>query len=186
MCSELKAEVESLKSMIKALLESNSKKSVAVKEVVTNINVLSAELDKALNTNDDKFEKLSAEFEEVKDHVKSAEIKHKTSVSKIKALESSVVQGKTFSVRRRQPNHQRYYQFRGHRPRICYNCRKPGHEARNCDKPNPRMDALKATAKTLSVQEVEKAVEEETCPWELEYQARLKAQNSSSRNDDVF
>ena len=177
MCSELKAEVESLKTVIKALLESNSKKSVAVKEVVTNINVLSAELDKALDANDEKVQKLSAEIEEVREHVKSAEIKHKTSVSKIKALESSVFQGRAFSVNRRQPNHHRYNQFRGHRPRICYNCRKPGHEARNCDKPNPRMDALKATAKTLSVGNVEKAEEEETCPWELEYQASLKARN---------
>ena len=68
---------------------------------------------------------------------------------------------------------------RGHRPRICYNCRRPGHEARNCDKPNPRMEALNATANTLSVGIVDE--EEETCPWELEYQASLlKAQNESS------
>ena len=147
--------------------------------MVTNINVLSAELDKALDANDDKFEKLSAEVEEVRDHVKSAEVKHKTSVSKIKALESSVFQGRAFSVRKSQPSHQRYYQFRGHRPRICYNCRKQGHEARNCDKPNPRMDTLKATAKTLSVGNVEKA-EEETCPWELEYQASLKTHEKCS------
>ena len=40
------------------------------------------------------------------------------------------------------------------------------------------MDALNATARTLSVREVEKADEEETCPWELEYQARI-AQNGS-------
>ena len=123
----LQEEVTDLKAGVKALLESNSKKSVAVKEVVTNINVLSAELDKALDANDDKFEKLSAEVDEIRDHVKSTEIKHKTSVSKIKALESSVVQGRAFSVRRRQPNRHRYNPFRGPRPRICYNCRKPGH-----------------------------------------------------------
>ena len=52
----------------------------------------------------------------------------------------------------------RYNQFRGSRPRICYNCRKTGHEARNCDRPNPRMDALKE-AKTLSVGVVEEEEE---------------------------
>ena len=36
MCSDLKAEVESLKTVVKALVESNNKKSVAVKEVVEN------------------------------------------------------------------------------------------------------------------------------------------------------
>ena len=36
----LKEEVTNLKAVVKALQESNSKKSVAVKEVVTNINVL--------------------------------------------------------------------------------------------------------------------------------------------------
>jgi seryl-tRNA synthetase len=147
--------------------------------VVTNINVLSSELVKALNANDDKFDELSAEVEEIKDHVQSTEVKHKTSVSKINALEAAVSQGRTFSVLRSQPSHKRYHQFRGHRPRICYNCRKPGHEARNCDKPNPRMDALKATTKSLSVENVEKAEEEEMCPWELQYQAGLKARNGS-------
>ena len=49
------------------------------------------------------------------------------------------------------------------------------------------MEALNAAAKTLSVGSVEKADEEETCPWELEYQASLlKAHNDSSQNDDVF
>ena len=37
MCSDLKAEVESLKAVVKALVESNNKKSVAVKEVVENM-----------------------------------------------------------------------------------------------------------------------------------------------------
>ncbi len=175
----LNEEVTNLKAVVKALQESNNKKSVAVKEVVTNINVLSAELDRALDANDDKFDQLSAEVKEIKEHVKSAEVKQKTSVSKIKAMEASMSQGRTFSVLRSQPSHQRYEQFRGRRPRICYNCRKPGHEARNCDKPNPRMDTLKATAKTLSVEIVEQAEEEEMCPWELEYQASLKARNGS-------
>ena len=49
------------------------------------------------------------------------------------------------------------------------------------------MEALNAAAKTLSVGSVAKANVEETCPWELEYQASLlKAHNDSSQNDDVF
>ena len=46
--------------------------------------------------------------------------------------------------------------------------------------PNPRMEALNAAAKTLSVGIVVEE-EEEICPWEQEYQASLlKAQNESS------
>ena len=44
MCSDLKAEVESLKAVVKTLAESNNKKSVAVKEVVENINILSEDV----------------------------------------------------------------------------------------------------------------------------------------------
>ena len=43
------------------------------------------------------------------------------------------------SVRARHQHNFSSHQFRGHRPRLCYNCRRPGHEARNCRKPNPRM-----------------------------------------------
>ena len=138
------------------------------------------------DVNETEIDRLSAEINEVREHVKTAEIKHKTTLKKIIALESSVLKpGQANSVRnhhfrpRPQPFSYRYNQFRGPRPRICYNCRRPGHEARNCDKPNPRTEALNAAANTLSVEIVEE--EEETCPWELEYQASLlKAQNESS------
>ena len=180
MCSDLQKEVDTLKTVVKALLESNNKKSVAVKEVVDNINTLSEDVNKAMDGNDEKIDQLSAEIEEIREHVKTAEVKHKTTVVKIKALEASVGKpGRAFSLQTHHVRpHYRYDQFRGPRPRICYNCRKPGHEARNCDKPNPRMDALKA-AKTLSVGVVEE--EEEICPWEQEYQASLlKAQKENS------
>ena len=173
-----------LKAVVKALLESNSKKSVAVKEVVENINSLSVDVNKALDDNDEKVDQLSAEIEEIREHVKSAEIKHKTTVTKIKALEDSVKPGRAFAVKSHhvRPSY-RYNQFRGPRPRICYNCRKPGHEARNCNMPNPRMDALKTAAKTLSVGVVEK--EEEICPWEQEYQASLLKAHISSVQSDI-
>ena len=153
--------------MCSNLTESNSKKSVAVKEVVENINILSEDVNKAMDVNETEIDRLSAEIKEVREHVKTAEVKHKTTVSKIAALESSVFKpGRAFSVyslhnRPHQPFQNRYNQFRGHQPRICYNCRRLGHEARNCDKPNPRMEALSATANTLSVGIVEE--EEETC-----------------------
>ena len=121
----------------------------------------------AVDVNENEMTRLNAEVEEIREHVKLAEIKHKTTVSKIKAPESTVVSpGRAFSVRSHQPPRNRYNQFRGHRPCICYNCRRPGHEARNCDKPNPRMEALSATANTLSV-EIAEEEEEETCPWKL-------------------
>ena len=44
---------------------------------------------------------------------------------------------------------QRHYrkplQVRCHRERLCYNCRRPGHEARQCSKPNPRNENLSAS-----------------------------------------
>ena len=43
------------------------------------------------------------------------------------------------SVQTKPPHQFNSYQFRVHRPRICYNCRRPGHEAKNCRQPNPRM-----------------------------------------------
>ena len=48
MCSDLKTEVESLKAVVKALVESNNKKTVAVKEVVENINILTEDVNKAM------------------------------------------------------------------------------------------------------------------------------------------
>ena len=167
MCSELREEVDSLKAVVKALLESNNKKLVVVKEVVENINILSEDVNKAMDVNEAEIDRLNAEINEVRGHVKTAEVKHKTTVSKITALESSVFKpGRAFSVhhhmRPHQPPRNRYNHFRGPQPSICYNCRRPGHEARNCDKPNPRMKALNATANTLSVRIVEE--EEETCP----------------------
>ena len=177
--SSLKEEIADLKAVVKALVESNNKKSVAIKEVVDNSNLLSEEVNKALDDNEEKVVQLSAEVEEIREHVKSAEIKHKTTVAKIKALETSVKPGRAFSVQTHHFRPQyRYHQFKGPRPRICYNCRKQGHEARNCDRPNPRMDAINA-AKTLSVGVA--VQEEEVCPWEQEYQASLlKERNERS------
>ena len=175
----LKEEIEDLKAIVTSLLNTSTSRHIAVKEVVNNINSLSVEVNKSLDENDEKVVQLSAEIEEIRDHVKSAEVKHKTTVTKIKALEAAVKPGRAFSVQTHHIRPQyRYYQFKGPRPRICYNCRKPGHEAKNCDKPNPRMDALKNAAKTLSVGVVE---EEEICPWEQEYQASLlKERNERS------
>ena len=48
--------------------------------------------------------------------------------------------------------------------------------------PNPRMDAVRNAAKTLSVGVTEQ--EEEVCPWEQEYQASLlKAQMCSVQSE---
>ena len=177
--SELKDKIDSLRAEVKSLRESNNKKTVAVKEVVNKINSLSEEVNKSLDDNDERVGQLSAEIEEIRDHIKSAEVKHKTTVTKIKALEAAVKPGRAFSVQTHhiRPQYRYKNQFRGPRPRICYNCRKQGHEARNCDMPNPRMDALKTAAKTLSVG----IVEEEICPWEQEYQASLlKERNERS------
>ena len=61
--------------------------------------ILSEDVNKAMDVNEKEIDRLNAEVEEIREHVKSAEIKHKTSVSKIKALESSVFQGRAFSAK---------------------------------------------------------------------------------------
>ena len=66
MYSALKDEVDSLKAEVKALRESSNKRHVAVKEVV---NFLSVEVEKSLDENDEKVDQLSAEIEEVREHV---------------------------------------------------------------------------------------------------------------------
>ena len=55
----------------------------------------------------------------------------------IKNMEYEI--GHIRSVQEKSPHQFNNYQFRIRRPRICYNCRRPGHEARNCHQPNPRM-----------------------------------------------
>ena len=61
-----------------------------------------------------------------------------------------MLKGKANSVRSniperfQQKHYKRPVQVRQRRERLCYNCRKPGHEARQCNKPNPRNQNLSA------------------------------------------
>ena len=66
MYSALKDEVDSLKAEVKALREGSNKRHLEVKEVV---NFLSVEVEKSLDENDEKVDQLSAEIEEVREHV---------------------------------------------------------------------------------------------------------------------
>ena len=93
-----KEEIADLKAIVTSLLKTSTSRHIAVKEVVNNINSLSVEVNKSLDENDEKVVQLSAEIEEIRDHVKSAEVKHKTTVTKIKALEAAVKPGRAFSV----------------------------------------------------------------------------------------
>ena len=73
-------------------------------------------------------------------------------VDKLLELEVRVrkpqVQAQSFSVSRQKPPEFSRSDKRSEptqirwspRPRVCYNCRKTGHLARNCHKPNPRID----------------------------------------------
>ena len=47
-----------------------------------------------------------------------------------------------FSVDTSQPPPRIQFRLPGLRPTVCYNCRRPGHIAKNCTKPNPRIFKL--------------------------------------------
>ena len=66
----LKEEIEDLKAIVTSLLNTSTSRHIAVKEVVNNINSLSVEVNKSLDENDEKVVQLSAEIEEIRDHVK--------------------------------------------------------------------------------------------------------------------
>ena len=131
MCSELKKEVEQLRAELNEL---RAKKESSVPKAVSEmVETLSKGVNYSRAYTQREVARLETDLCEVRDHVKLGEDRHVITVQKIKALEANVLQER--SVRRSKP-----YQFRD-RPRICYNCRRPGHEARHCNRPNPRLSA---------------------------------------------
>ena len=131
MCTALKKEVAELRAEVKELRE--NKESNIPQVVVENLSVLSEDVIWTKDFAIEEVTRLDYDLREVRDHVKLGEDRHVITVQKIKALEANVLQER--SVKRSNP-----YQFRD-RPRICYNCRRPGHEARHCNRPNPRLSA---------------------------------------------
>ena len=131
MCSDLKKEVKELRAELKELRE--NRESYIPKAVVENMETLSNSVNDANNYTEEEIARLETDLCEVRDHVKLGEDRHVITVQKIKALEANMLH--ECSVKRSKP-----YQFRD-RPRICYNCRRPGHEARHCNRPNPRLTA---------------------------------------------
>ena len=131
MCSELKKEVQVLPAELKELRE--KKESSIPKAVCEMLETLSKGVNYSHAYTKREVERLETDICEVRDHVKLGEDRHVITVQKIKALEANVLQER--SVRRSKP-----CQFRD-QPRICYNCRRPGHEARQCNRPNPRLSA---------------------------------------------
>ena len=157
MCTALKKEVEELRAEVKALRDARH----APKQMLESMNHLSEDIESAVDFQVKEIARLETDLNEVREHVKVEEGSRRITVQKIKALETAVYngKGKVFSVqnssRHQKPQYNRPHQFR---ERICYNCRRPGHEARNCNKPNPRLNATpnlseeKAQALSVNVQ----------------------------------
>ena len=195
MCSELRAEIKSLRQEMKELRESKSScqheaSANAIDEdeellenpnqeifdnISTDMNNIIESVDKANDYTEREVARLDIDLSEIKEHVKELEaVKpqvHTLSEHKCPAIEKTDEMASHIailftqteylkssrdlnkkqiknieyevnhirSVQEKFPHQFNNYQFRIPRPRICYNCRRPGHEARNCHQPNPRM-----------------------------------------------
>ena len=195
MCSELRAEIKSLRQEMKELRESKSScqheaSAYAIDEdeellenpnqeifdnISTDMNNIIESVDKANDYTEREVARLDIDLSEIKEHVKELEaVKpqvHTLSEHKCPAIEKTDEMASHIailftqteylkssrdlnkkqiknieyevnhirSVQEKFPHQFNNYQFRIRRPRICYNCRRPGHEARNCHQPNPRM-----------------------------------------------
>ena len=148
MCTELKKEVETLRAEVKELRDART----APEKILESMNHLSEDI---INTGDyaeKEIIRLDTDLSEIRKNVEASEKCRRTTIQKIRALETSVYRGQASSRRQRpERDQQRQGQFRKPWVRVCYNCRKPGHIAMCCPKPNPRNEILSASPKpTLS------------------------------------
>ena len=148
LCQDLKAQVKNLTEKVEALSEvqttSNCNCSKEIYEIQVEITDLvdfqieeSAKADKELDLVDKAMDRLFSRTNDLRNNQMTLE-------SKVKML--SAPQAHSISVNRTaQPQFTKSNQSQRTRPdqfrrqvRICYNCKKPGHFAASCTKPNPR------------------------------------------------
>ena len=154
LCTSLQNEVAELRAEIRELRE--SRETFIPRPVAESVLTLTNGVNDAIDYTEKEIARLETDLSEVREHVEANEKWRKVAVEKVIALEANVFRGQANSVRQRpERNHQKQrqyrqsYQVRNHRERICYNCRKPGHEARQCSRPNPRNEKLSASPKHI-------------------------------------
>ena len=153
MCSDLKAQVKALSEEVKALREARNDPE----KILERVSQLSEDLTYTGKYAEKHITRLGENINEIREHVQEHEEWREAAVKRVVALEADMLKGKANSVRSNRPErvkqeqYRRQRQYRQRRERICYNCRKPGHEARQCDRPNPRNQNLSASNRpTLS------------------------------------
>ena len=170
LCQNLKAEVKSLTEKVEALSAAqttshNCNCANDIKEIQDEITDLvdfqieeSAKSEKELDLVDKAMDRLFSRTNDLRtDQTKL--------VNQLKVL--SDPQAMSVSVNRQgEPQCSRSSQNR--RPRICYNCRKPGHLAINCLKSNPRVKGLCAP-----------------CPPKTNLRVRFNDQDPAANSVDV-
>ena len=153
MCSELKQQVKDLTAQVRILSEAKSKcKVVHQGNCTEQINKLNAHTGKQYEQIGEVIAQVLGQTDALERSVKDITQKQDNSknllnrlcketsisVAHIKALEAKAVRNPAQAnfVRASKTVHGNF------RPRICYNCRKPGHLAAMCSRPNPRRPSL--------------------------------------------
>ena len=144
LCTEFRKEIDTLRAEIKELRDART----APEKMLESMNDLSEDIMNAGDYAETEVIRLDTELSKVRKHVEENEKGRAIDIQKIRALETRVFRGQANSVRQiPERDHQKQRQYRKPWVRICYNCRKPGHIAMCCPKPNPRKENLSANHK---------------------------------------
>ena len=108
-----------------------------------------------LSTHTAEIKRIDQDLSEVKAKILSSENNQKTSTKQFLSLQQ-LTQNFPANTSRPPPFFRHNFsKQRQIRPRLCYNCRQPGHMAKDCQRPNPRNQNLSAptTSTTTALSE---------------------------------
>ena len=150
LCTSLQNEVAELRAEIRELRE--SRETFIPRPVAESVLTLTNGVNDAIDYTEKEIARLETDLSEVREHVEAGEKWRKIAVERVIALEANVFRGRANTVKpegdhRRQRQYRKPEQARKPWVRVCYNCRKPGHLAMCCPKPNPRKENLSANPK---------------------------------------
>ena len=102
-----------------------------------------------LSTHTSEIKRIDQDLSEVKAKIQVSENNHKTSTEQFLSLQQ-LTQNFPANTSRTPPSffrplplfRQKFSNQKQIRPRLCYNCRQPGHLAKDCQQPNPRNQNL--------------------------------------------
>ena len=181
LCNELKHQVEALTQEVKALREAQIKKDVQIRGNAEQIVKLGDDVENSVDFQVSEIARIDSTLAEVTRHVKITEDEHSISVKHIKALEKKAAfiksSGQVSSVQVPRPTKPNYPRPR---PRICYICRKSGHFAAQCTKPNPRNSNPDLSGQTSAVSHSVRAIVSQ-----IEEKSKIEQQVAGSANSIV-